>query len=101
MAASTSVLAQRYTTFGPTGAATIGDRVWNDSNANGIQDAGESGIAGAALELFAAGGASVGGDDDQRRRAVQLPRPRGRGRISTDHHPGRLCHDPREPRRER
>jgi uncharacterized repeat protein (TIGR01451 family) len=31
---------------------TIGDRVWRDSNANGLQDAGESGIAFVALELY-------------------------------------------------
>ena len=56
---SQGVCAQRFTTFGPAGAATIGDRVWNDSNANGIQDAGESGIGGARVELFSAGGAGV------------------------------------------
>jgi uncharacterized repeat protein (TIGR01451 family) len=32
--------------------ALIGGRVWNDSTYNGSQDAGESGIAGVALELF-------------------------------------------------
>lgn len=31
--------------------ATIGDRVWEDSNANGVQDAGEAGIAGATVLL--------------------------------------------------
>ena len=54
------IYAQRYTTFGPAGAATVGDRVWNDSNANGIQDAGESGIAGVAVELYTADGAGIG-----------------------------------------
>ncbi|MDR7049208.1 protocatechuate 3,4-dioxygenase beta subunit [Duganella sp. 3397] len=31
--------------------ATIGDRVWEDSNANGVQDAGEAGITGATVQL--------------------------------------------------
>ncbi len=32
-------------------AASLGDRVWHDANANGIQDAGEEGIAGAIVNL--------------------------------------------------
>ena len=31
--------------------ASIGDRVWNDANANGVQDSGESGLAGVAVAL--------------------------------------------------
>ncbi|OEZ91580.1 SdrD B-like domain-containing protein [Duganella phyllosphaerae] len=31
--------------------ATIGDRVWEDSNANGVQDVGEAGITGATVQL--------------------------------------------------
>ncbi|MEJ8857682.1 SdrD B-like domain-containing protein [Variovorax robiniae] len=34
-----------------TRAAKLGDRVWADSNANGIQDAGEAGIAAATVQL--------------------------------------------------
>jgi 5-hydroxyisourate hydrolase-like protein (transthyretin family)/protocatechuate 3,4-dioxygenase beta subunit len=30
----------------------IGNRVWNDANSNGIQDAGESGISGVTVELY-------------------------------------------------
>jgi SdrD B-like domain/Secretion system C-terminal sorting domain len=30
----------------------IGNKVWNDTNGNGIQDAGEAGIAGVMLELY-------------------------------------------------
>ncbi len=30
----------------------VGDLVWNDVNSNGIQDAGESGIAGVKVKLF-------------------------------------------------
>ena len=36
---------------------TVGDRVWEDLNANGIQDSGEPGISGATVELFDAAGA--------------------------------------------
>src|SRR5258706_109195 len=32
--------------------AAIGDFVWEDSNANGKQDAGEAGIAGAVVTLY-------------------------------------------------
>ncbi len=33
-------------------AIEIGNRIWNDANGNGIQDAGEAGISAVALELF-------------------------------------------------
>ena len=36
---------------GVVAAATIGDRVWLDSNANGLQDSGEAGKAGVTVEL--------------------------------------------------
>ena len=39
--------------------ATLGDRVWLDTNANGIQDAGEAGIAGVTVNLCNAAGAIV------------------------------------------
>jgi hypothetical protein len=32
--------------------AALGDFVWNDTNANGIQDAGEPGISGITVELY-------------------------------------------------
>ncbi|MFC5699817.1 SdrD B-like domain-containing protein [Cohnella faecalis] len=37
--------------------AALGDYVWNDSNQNGIQDAGESGRNGVKVELYDANGA--------------------------------------------
>ena len=40
--------------------ASIGDRVWLDKNANGVQDAGEVGIAGVTVKLLDAAGAVVG-----------------------------------------
>ncbi|MET0322486.1 MAG: SdrD B-like domain-containing protein, partial [Duganella sp.] len=36
--------------------ATIGDRVWEDANANGVQDAGEAGMTGATVQLKDAAG---------------------------------------------
>ena len=36
--------------------ASIGDFVWNDVNANGIQDAGELGIGGVTVDLYDGGG---------------------------------------------
>src|SRR5205085_1746056 len=38
---------------------SLGDFVWNDVNANGIQDAGELGIAGATVQLYNATGTTV------------------------------------------
>jgi uncharacterized surface anchored protein len=40
--------------------ASIGDRVWLDKNANGVQDAGEVGIAGVTVKLLDAAGVVVG-----------------------------------------
>lgn len=40
--------------------AEIGDWVWLDSNGNGIQDAGESGVEGVEVELYTGGGQLVG-----------------------------------------
>ncbi len=31
--------------------ASIGDRIWYDKNANGMQDSGETGVAGVTVEL--------------------------------------------------
>ena len=44
--------------------ATIGDFVWNDLNGNGLQDAGEPGVAGIAVELFCSPSGVVGGATD-------------------------------------
>ena len=35
--------------------ATIGDHVWNDTNGNGIQDAGETGKSGVTVQLYTCG----------------------------------------------
>ncbi|MBC7885488.1 MAG: hypothetical protein H7X99_08430, partial [Saprospiraceae bacterium] len=36
--------------------ATLGDRVWDDINMNGVQDAGEPGVAGVTVSLFTQSG---------------------------------------------
>lgn len=41
--------------------ATLGDRVWNDGNANGLQDAGETGRSGVTVELYTVRHGNVGG----------------------------------------
>lgn len=43
---------------------SIGDRLWNDANANGIQDSGETGVAGVTVSLIAAGADGVLGNAD-------------------------------------
>jgi hypothetical protein len=45
--------------FGFKGTATLGDMVWNDLNANGVQDGGETGIDGVAVTLYNAADNSV------------------------------------------
>ena len=37
---------------GISSSGAIGDRIWNDADGDGIQDAGEAGIAGVTVELF-------------------------------------------------
>jgi len=38
--------------FGYRGMASIGDRLWLDANGNGVQDAGETGVNGATVQLL-------------------------------------------------
>lgn len=44
------------------GAASLGDRVWYDVNNNGLQDAGEVGVAGVTVELLDAAGNPIDKD---------------------------------------
>lgn len=44
---------------GRNGTASLGDIVWNDANNNGIQDAGELGVAGVTVTLYEADGTTV------------------------------------------
>ena len=39
--------------------AAVGNRVWHDTNGNGLQDFGESGVEGVRVELLAEGGTRV------------------------------------------
>jgi uncharacterized repeat protein (TIGR01451 family) len=40
--------------------ASLGDRIWHDLNANGVQDAGEPGLAGLGVTLLGAAGQALG-----------------------------------------
>ena len=42
------------------GTAALGDRVFHDTNRNGVQDAGEAGVAGVAVTLYDAAGQAIG-----------------------------------------
>ncbi|MBK9151773.1 MAG: hypothetical protein IPM26_12610 [Saprospiraceae bacterium] len=44
--------------------ATIGDFVWDDKNANGVQDAGEPGIPGLTVTLSGTAGRRYAGEFD-------------------------------------
>jgi ELWxxDGT repeat protein len=44
--------------------STLGDLVWIDANGNGIQDAGEPGLGGVAVELYCSIDATIGNADD-------------------------------------
>jgi hypothetical protein len=43
----------------PTASNSLGDRVWFDTNNNGVQDAGEPGVAGVVVTLYASNGTTV------------------------------------------
>ncbi len=47
------------TTLSLSGVASLGDRVWIDSNGNGTQDAGEPGVVGVTVTLFDGSGAQI------------------------------------------
>ncbi len=46
--------------FGELLAASVGDRVWRDLNANGVQDSGEPGVPGVGVKLFNGAGNQIG-----------------------------------------
>ncbi len=46
--------------FGVVGSLSLGNRVWNDANNNGLQDPAEPGLVGVALEVLNAGGTVIG-----------------------------------------
>ena len=53
-----------YSASAPTATSAIGDRVWSDTNGNGVQDAGEPGIANVAVTLTGAGTDGIFGTAD-------------------------------------
>ena len=57
----TAVAGVEYTgfDFGVDNPGSIGDRVWNDANGNGQQNAGEPGIGGVTVNLYAADGTTL------------------------------------------
>ena len=72
--------------FGYRGTGSVGDRVWIDTNANGVQDAGETGLNGVTVQLLDSANnvvatATTGGDgnytfDNLLRRQLHRPRRR-------------------------
>ncbi|WP_290439153.1 SdrD B-like domain-containing protein, partial [Arthrobacter sp. SW1] len=52
-------------TDGAAGPGSIGDRVWSDLDSDGVQDAGEPGLAGVTVNLLDGQGAPVNGADGQ------------------------------------
>ena len=48
--------------FGYRPNGSIGDRVWNDTDGDGVQDSGESGINGATVQLLNSGGSVIDTD---------------------------------------
>ncbi|OQX02939.1 MAG: hypothetical protein BWK80_56820, partial [Desulfobacteraceae bacterium IS3] len=45
--------------YSPAGTASLGDKVWYDTNHNGIQDAGETGVAGVIVNLLDSTGKAI------------------------------------------
>ena len=56
-----SMIATSLVNFQAIPAAALGDYVWLDTNGNGVQDAGENGIAGATVTLLDASGSPLAG----------------------------------------
>ena len=59
--------------FGYQSLGTLGDTVWNDSNANGILDAGETGIAGVEVSLSGPVSGTMTTDADGNYEFTDLP----------------------------
>lgn len=54
-----SIISQAFAQTAGAALASIGDTVWLDSNGNGLQDTGETGVAGVTVDLLNAAGTSV------------------------------------------
>jgi hypothetical protein len=73
--------------FGYRGTASVGDRVWLDSNGNGAQYGGEAGVNGVTVQLLDNAN-NVIATAHERRRQLHLRQP-GSGQL---HRPGRRLH---------
>jgi LPXTG-site transpeptidase (sortase) family protein len=74
-----------YESFLPSGNSSIGDFVWEDTNGDGVQDAGEPGIAGVTLNLTEAGADNAFGTADDQTYPAQVTD--GNGNYSFDNLP--------------
>lgn len=70
----------------------IGDRVWNDTNGDGIQDPGETGIAGVTINLLSAGPDGLCGTGDETVVATTTTGPDG-SYLFVGLPPGKYCVD--------
>ena len=70
--------------------AQLGDRVWEDKNANGIQDAGEPGIAGATVELYACNSSVLASTTTNSSGLYEVHEPGGGQLLRGLHEAGRL-----------
>ena len=70
--------AGRTSTSATAAPLSIGDRVWNDADGDGVQDAGEPGINGVTVQLLNSGRHRHRHHDDDRQRQLHLHQPRGR-----------------------
>jgi uncharacterized repeat protein (TIGR01451 family) len=57
-------LANDFGYTAPAGTAVVGDRIWSDADADGVQDPGEIGIGGVTLRLIAPGPDGLFGNGD-------------------------------------
>ena len=48
----------------PANTFSVGGRMWNDLNANGVQDADDSGLAGGVVQVFSSTDGTIGNEDD-------------------------------------
>jgi uncharacterized repeat protein (TIGR01451 family) len=70
-------LANDFGYTAPAGTAVVGDRIWSDADADGVQDPGEVGIGGVTLNLVAPGGDGLFGTGDDAVAASATTAPDG------------------------
>ena len=89
--------------FGYQGNGSIGDRVWNDADADGVQDPGEAGITGVTVRLLDDVGEPDSHHGDRSERPLLLRPPAGGHLLRRDRHDdaARGCDADLRPRRHR